>query len=101
MWFRIPNGKEKEGLVRVRQDDLLSIVRVARETGQRAASWLDEVDAPLSLANIGDEHVVADGNEVCGPAIPLETAFDRGEKLATVLKLYGEELAECADDHTR
>jgi hypothetical protein len=79
MRYRIPDGKEKQGLIRVRQDDLFGVIRVARETRERTSSGLDQVDATLSLANIGDEDIVADRYQISSAAMPLEPTFDGGK----------------------
>ncbi len=84
MRLGIPHRKEEERLIRVRQDDLLDVVGVTGEPGKRARSRFDRFDASLALANVSDEDLVPDGDQV-GPApLPLEDALDRGEQLPAI-----------------
>ncbi len=84
VWLGIPHGKEKERLIRVRQDDLLDVVGMTGEPGKRARSRFDRFDATLAFADVSDEHPVPDGDEVGPAALPLEDTLDRGEQLSTV-----------------
>jgi hypothetical protein len=101
VWLWVSHGKEKKRLVRVGQDDLLDVVGVTREPGQRARSRCDRFDAPLPFSEISHDDPIPDGDEVGAAAVPLEDALDRGEQLSTVRQLYGKELPIGADYHAR
>jgi hypothetical protein len=97
----IPYRKEKERLIRIRQDDLLDVVGMTGEPGKRARSRFDRFDTALAFADVSDEDPIPDGDKV-GPApVPLEDTLDGGEQLLAVRQRYGEELAVGTDDHAR
>jgi hypothetical protein len=101
MWLWIPDGKEKERLIRVRENHLLDVVGVTGEPGKRTGSRCDRFDAPFPFSDISHEYLVPDSNEVGPAAVPLEDAPDCREQLSAVRQLYGEELAVGSDDHSR
>ena len=101
MRLRIPHGKEEECLIGIRKDDLLDIVGVTGEPGQRARSRSDRFDAPLPFSDISYQHRVSDGDEIGPASLPLEATLDRGEQLSTVGQLDGEELAVRTHHHAR
>src|SRR5215213_4472162 len=100
MRLGIAHGKDKERLIRIRQDDLLDVVGLTGEPGKRARSRFDRFDASLAFTDVRHEYSVPDGDEVSPASLPLEDALDRGEQLATVRQCHREEFAVGADHDT-
>jgi hypothetical protein len=101
MRIRLTDGEEEQRLIRVGKDDLLDIPGVPSQARQRAPSGSHVLDASLSLANVGHQHGIADGDQIGPATTAFQATFDRREQLPAIVELDGKELAIGADDGAR
>src|SRR3954451_14979645 len=64
MWFGFFPGKREECLIGVGENNLLDIVGVARQSGERTLARLDELDLPLVYPVVACPNVVANSDKI-------------------------------------